>query len=76
MTRHLQIRNVPEELHRRLKARAALSGMSLSEYLLREIKAVAERPTLEEFRSRLESRSTVKPRTSPAKAVRAERDRI
>jgi plasmid stability protein len=76
MSKHLQIRNVPDDLHRRLKVRAALSGMSLSEYLLREIKAAAMRPTPEEFRQRLERRASVKPGTSPAKAVRAERDRI
>ncbi|HQT47567.1 MAG TPA: hypothetical protein PLY97_10135 [Acidocella sp.] len=46
----IQIRNVPDELHRRLKARAALAAMSLSEYLLNEIKLVAERPTLAELR--------------------------
>ena len=41
----IQIRNVPDPLHRKLKSRAALAGMSLSDYLLREIRAVAERPT-------------------------------
>ena len=43
----IQLRNVPEALHRRLKARAATAGMSLSDYLLAEIRHVAERPTLE-----------------------------
>jgi len=76
MSRHLQIRNVPDDLHRRLKARAALIGMSLTEYLLREIKAVADRPTLEEFQQRLESRTRIEPGTSPAQAVREERDRV
>lgn len=74
MSAMIQIRNVPNELHRRLKARAALAGMSLSDYLLREIRSVAERPTLEELRTRLEHRSAVTPATSPAQAVRAERD--
>ena len=74
MSAMIQIRNVPNELHRRLKARAALAGMSLSDYLLREIRTAAERPTLEELRVRLERRSTVTPATSPAQAVRAERD--
>jgi plasmid stability protein len=71
----IQIRNVPDALHRRLKSRAALAGMSLSDYLLNEIRAVAERPTLEELRTRLESRSGMKPSVAPAEAVRAERDR-
>lgn len=70
----VQIRNVPNELHRRLKARAALAGMSLSDYLLKEIRRVAERPTLEELRARLAQRSAVTPSTPPAQAVRAERN--
>ena len=48
----VQIRNVPDALHRRLKSRAALAGMSLSDYLLSEIRQVAERPTLDELRAR------------------------
>jgi plasmid stability protein len=71
----IQIRNVPDVLHRRLKSRAALAGMSLSDYLLREIRDVAERPTIEELRARLEHRSRVTPSVAPAQAVRAERDR-
>ncbi len=74
MSTMIQIRNVPNALHRRLKARAALAGMSLSDYLLNEIRRVAERPTLDELRTRLEHRSAVTPSESPAQAVRAERD--
>lgn len=70
----IQIRNVPTDLHRRLKARAALAGMSLSEYLLREIETIADRPTLDELRERLASRETVTPDEAPAAAVRAERE--
>jgi plasmid stability protein len=70
----IQIRNVPEGLHRRLKARAAIAGMSLSDYLLSEIRRVAERPTIEELRARLERRPGVTPSVPPAAAVRAERD--
>lgn len=71
----IQIRNVPDELHRRLKARAALSGMSLSDFLLSQIRDVAERPTVEELRARLASRSPVTPSVEPVQAVREERDR-
>jgi plasmid stability protein len=71
----VQIRNVPEALHRRLKSRAALAGMSLSDYLLAEIREIAERPTLEELRARLESLPEVTLSVEPAEAVRAERDR-
>jgi plasmid stability protein len=70
----IQIRNVPEALHRRLKSRAALSGMSLSEYLLTEIRNIAERPTMDEVRERLASRSPVALAVSAADMVRAERD--
>ncbi len=74
MSTMIQIRNVPDALHRRLKARAALAGMSLSDYLLAEIREVAERPTLDEMRARLERRSGASPAVPPARAVRAERD--
>jgi len=70
----IQIRNLPNEIHRRLKARAASAGMSLSDYLLAEIRRVAERPTPEELRKRLQNRSTVTSSLSPAEAVRTERD--
>ena len=70
----IQLRHVPDDLHRKLKARAALAGMSLSDYLLREIRDIAERPTVAELRARLARRATVRPTLPPAKAVRAERD--
>ena len=75
MTVMIQIRNVPDDLHRRLKSRAAIAGMSLSDYLLAEIRRVAERPTLADLRARLASRSVVTLDLSLADAVRAERDR-
>lgn len=74
MTAMIQIRNVPDALHRRLKSRAALAGMSLSDYLLSEIRHVAERPTIDELRARLESRSAMTLSVDSAEAVRAERD--
>jgi len=74
MSTIVQIRNVPHALHRRLKSRAALAGMSLSDYLLQQIREVAERPTVEELRARLARRSTVTLSTDTADAVRAERD--
>ncbi|MDE0173945.1 MAG: hypothetical protein OYH76_23345 [Defluviicoccus sp.] len=69
----IQIRNVPEALHRKLKARAALAGMSLSDFLLAEIREVAARPTVDELRQRIARRGTVAPSVSPAEAVRRER---
>ncbi|MFT4034550.1 MAG: hypothetical protein QM679_03130 [Patulibacter sp.] len=52
----LQIRNVPDEIHRTLKARAALAGSSLSDYLLREVTRVASTPTPEELDARIQAR--------------------
>ena len=75
MSAMIQIRNVPHDLHRRLKARAALAGMTLSDFLLHEIRRVAERPSLEELRSRLDQRSAVRPSVPPARALRVARDR-
>lgn len=59
MGKMIQIRNVPEDLHRTLKSRAALAGMSLSDYLLGELRRVAARPTREELLERLKSRQEV-----------------
>ena len=74
MSRMIQVRNVPDNLHRILKAQAALAGMSLSDFLLAEIRRVAERPTLAELRERLRRRSHVAAPGSAAEAVRRERD--
>lgn len=75
MSKMIQIRNVPEEVHRELKARAARAGMSLSDYLLAELRRGLERPPLSELRERLACRQPVDVCEAPAKAVRAERDR-
>jgi len=74
MSRMIQLRNVPDDLHRTLKIRAAMAGMSLSDYLLAEIRQVAERPTLSELRERLHRRAPVAAPLSAARAVRAERE--
>jgi plasmid stability protein len=70
----IEIRNVPEALHRELKSRAALAGMSLSDYLLNGIRQVAERPTLDQLRARLDRRPATTLSLAPAAAIRAERD--
>jgi plasmid stability protein len=71
----VQIRNVPEDVHRELKARAALSGMSLSEFLLLELRRSLERPTREELLRRIARRAPARVRPAPGDAVRAERNR-
>ena len=73
MSKMIQLRHVPDAVHRRLKARAALEGLSLSDFLLREVKLVAERPALAELEARLARRARVDPAESAANAVRAER---
>lgn len=74
MSKMIQLRHVPDDLHRKLKARAALAGLSLSDYLLQEVRRVAERPTVAELKSRLAERTPVKPKVPPADAVRRERE--
>ncbi len=74
MSKMIQVRNVPDTVHRTLKARAAMAGMSLSDFLRAEIRQIAERPTMEELRERLHRREPVKPKVSAAQAVREERD--
>ena len=74
MSKMIQLRNVPDDLHRKLKSRAPWQALSLSDYLLREVQRVAERPTVAELRQRLTRRASVNPRTTPARAVRAERE--
>lgn len=72
MKKLVQVRDVPEGVHRTLKARAAESGISLSEYLRGELALIASRPTPEEVRRRLRERTPVKLPESerPAKTIR------
>ena len=74
MSKMIQIRNVPDALHRTLKARAAMVGMSLSDYLLAEIREIAERPTLAELRERLHQCKPVAAQLDTACLVREERE--
>jgi antitoxin FitA len=74
MSKMIQLRNVPEPLHRRLKARAALAGLPLSDYLIREVRKIAEYPTPEEMRERLKARSAYRGTVSPSAVLRSERD--
>ncbi|MDP2320708.1 MAG: hypothetical protein Q8O42_15370 [Acidobacteriota bacterium] len=70
----VQIRNVPSEFHRRLKARAAVEGMSMSDYILREVGKALDRPTRGEVLERLRARPVRKTRHSAAEVIRLERD--
>lgn len=70
----VQIRNVPADFHRRLKARAAMEGMSMSDYILREVGKALERPTRREVLERLRARPVRRLAPSAADVIRAERN--
>ena len=74
MPKMIQVRNVPDGLHKKLKARAAMQGISLSDLVLKEMEHIAERPTLKEMMERIASRTPVKYKISPAEILRQERD--
>lgn len=73
-TTMVQIRSVPKDVHRRLKARAALEGVTMSSYLLREIRKCLDRPTRQEVLDRLEAKPLRQFKRSSADLIRAERD--
>jgi len=72
---NIQIRNVPEHVHREIKARSARAGMTLSEFLLQEIEKILERPSRSEILARLATRPTRVLDPDPTAMLRAERDR-
>lgn len=74
MSKMIQIRNVPDELHREAKIRAAKAGMTLSDYLLREIRRSLEAPDIEELMARIRALEPIHPSETPAEMIRAERD--
>jgi len=74
MPKMVQIRNMPDDLHRKMKARAAGAGMSLSDYLLNEVRMAAERPTMEEFKARVARLTPVTVSESPEDVIRSMRD--
>ena len=76
MSKMVQIRNVPDALHRKLKARALQSGQTLSDYLLAELERLAARPTREEMLARLHSRKRVTLKTPAAVIIREERESV
>ncbi|HEV7939015.1 MAG TPA: hypothetical protein VGP18_13465 [Solirubrobacteraceae bacterium] len=75
MSSMIQIRNIPDELHRDLKVRAAQTGMTLSDYLLAELRALAVRPTMREWLAASEQWEPVEVEESPGATLAVERDR-
>jgi antitoxin FitA len=74
MARMLQVRNVPDDVHARLKERAKAAGMSMSEYVLRELKELADKPSLDEIWRRAEARDSSVTLADAAQLIRDERD--
>ncbi len=74
MSKMIQIRNVPDELHRTLKVRAAQMGMTLSDYLLSEIEQVAAKPTMKEWLERVAELEPVEVDEPPEATIRRMRD--
>ncbi|MDQ1470119.1 MAG: hypothetical protein QOJ99_1599 [Bryobacterales bacterium] len=70
----IQIRNVPDDIHRTLKARAAAAGMSMSDYILQDLKRLAERPTLPEWFEGLKKLKPIKTTETTEQIIRAMRD--
>ena len=74
MNTMIQIRNVPEEFHRRLKARAALEGMSMSNFIRRELDRALARPNRQELLARVAALPLIEVDPSPGALIREERD--
>jgi len=74
MSHMIQIRNVPSELHRALKARAALEGTSMSELVLNLMQGWLELPSEQELRERLHQAEPFEMTESSAELIREERD--
>lgn len=73
MSKMIQVRNVPDELHRALKVRAAQRGMTLSDYLLRELEEIAEKPTLAELLERISKREPIEIGDAAVELIRERR---
>jgi plasmid stability protein len=74
MSKMLQVRHVPDEVHSELRRRAAAAGVSLSDYVLRELERVAARPPMAEVFARSASRRVDLPLEEVVAGIRAERD--
>lgn len=70
----IQVRDVPESVHGTLKSRAAREGMSLSDFIKRELKRVAERPTMQEWLERTQQAKPIRSRRTAAQVIRQLRD--
>jgi antitoxin FitA len=74
MTKMIQVRDVPESVHGTLKSRAAREGMSLSDFIKRELERVAERPTMQEWLERTQQAKPIPAKRTAAQVIRQLRD--
>jgi antitoxin FitA len=74
MSKMIQVRNVPDHVHRTLKSRAARESMSLSDFLKKELARAAERPTMQEWLERAQEAAPIRAKRSPAQVIRELRD--
>jgi plasmid stability protein len=74
MSKMIQVRDVPEQVHSTLKARAAREGMSLSDFIKRELEQVVERPTMREWLELTRRAKPIPAKHSAAQVVRELRD--
>jgi plasmid stability protein len=74
MSKMIQIRDVPEDVHSTLKSRAAREGISLSDFIKRELNHLAERPTMQEWLARTGQAKPIPTRKSAAQIIRKLRD--
>ena len=74
MARMILLDHIPEALHRELEARAALAGLSLSDFLVQEVRKIAEQPMAPEMLQRLSRRAPYTGKLSPIEVLREERD--
>jgi antitoxin FitA len=70
----IQVRDVPEHVHRTLKSRASREGMNLSDFLKKELARVAERPTMQEWLERAQHAKPIRAKRSPAQVIRELRE--
>ena len=70
----IQVRDVPESVHGALKSRAAREGMSLSDFIKRELERVAERPTMREWLERTQQAKPIPAKRTAAQVIRELRD--
>ncbi len=74
MSKMIQVRDVPDTIHSTLKARAAREGISLSDFIKKELERVAERPSMREWLQSTQEAKTIPTKRTPAQVIREMRE--